>query len=106
MSLYFADRVKEQTIDDKAADKKIVFTKPWIINFPIQNQNPDEMFEQDVAAEYYFTTSYKMARTSWNLCLKNDYTKIFVKNACFQQWKGICYISYTLYSDAEMRNEY
>uniref|UniRef100_A0AC34FAI7 Uncharacterized protein n=1 Tax=Panagrolaimus sp. ES5 TaxID=591445 RepID=A0AC34FAI7_9BILA len=106
MSLYIQDRVKEQESDDIRSDKKVVFTKPWIINFPIQIQNPDEVNNEEVAAETYFKTSYKMSSTSWNVYLKNDYTKIFVKNACYEKWKGDFFISYTLYYDAEMRFEF
>uniref|UniRef100_A0AC34G9W2 Uncharacterized protein n=1 Tax=Panagrolaimus sp. ES5 TaxID=591445 RepID=A0AC34G9W2_9BILA len=106
MSLYFADRVKEQKADDRGSDKNIVFTKPWIINFPIQNQNPDEMHNEEAAAETSFKTSYKMASTSWNIWLKNDFTAIIIRDACYHKWKGDCFISYTLYYDNEMRFEY
>uniref|UniRef100_A0AC34FSX4 Uncharacterized protein n=1 Tax=Panagrolaimus sp. ES5 TaxID=591445 RepID=A0AC34FSX4_9BILA len=105
MSLYFAERVKEQESDDRASDKNVVFTFPWIIDFSIDNEDVINN-EEEAAAETSFATSYKMASTYWKASLRNDYTNIVVKNIAHENWDGICFISYTLYYDDEMRFEF
>uniref|UniRef100_A0AC34FVB4 BTB domain-containing protein n=1 Tax=Panagrolaimus sp. ES5 TaxID=591445 RepID=A0AC34FVB4_9BILA len=106
MSLYIAERVKEQKADDQESDKNIVFTCPWILNFPLQNDG--QWMDRDSAAEAPMTTSYQMATIHWNICLKNEYNAIVINNENFEEYlkNGSCYISYTLFYDAQMRFEY
>uniref|UniRef100_A0AC34F6L6 MATH domain-containing protein n=1 Tax=Panagrolaimus sp. ES5 TaxID=591445 RepID=A0AC34F6L6_9BILA len=104
MSLYIQDRVKEYGADDRSSDKNVVFTYPWIFNFPLQHDG--QWMDRDSAAEALMTTSYKMGTTHWNICLKNEYNAIEVRNAFGEVWDGSCFLSYTLYYDAEMRFEF
>uniref|UniRef100_A0AC34FHF0 MATH domain-containing protein n=1 Tax=Panagrolaimus sp. ES5 TaxID=591445 RepID=A0AC34FHF0_9BILA len=104
MSLFLQERIKEQESDDRTSDKNIVFTFPWIFNFPFQD--PNEENDEDAAAEISFTTSYKMGTTHWKICFSNEYHAIYVSNSMAEEWNGRCYISYTLYYDAEMRFEF
>uniref|UniRef100_A0AC34G5E5 BTB domain-containing protein n=1 Tax=Panagrolaimus sp. ES5 TaxID=591445 RepID=A0AC34G5E5_9BILA len=62
--------------------------------------------DRDLAANTSFTTSYKAGTTQWNICLKTDYNAIVVKNVNDEEWDGSCFISFTLYYDAEMRFEF
>uniref|UniRef100_A0AC34GQ45 Uncharacterized protein n=1 Tax=Panagrolaimus sp. ES5 TaxID=591445 RepID=A0AC34GQ45_9BILA len=99
MSLYFAERIKEQKADDRTSEKNIVFTFPWILNIPLQGQ--DEEIEGTV-----FATSYKMASFHWNVILVHDNNLISIYNRDIDGWNEDCFISYTLYYDSEMRFEY
>uniref|UniRef100_A0AC34EZC3 Uncharacterized protein n=1 Tax=Panagrolaimus sp. ES5 TaxID=591445 RepID=A0AC34EZC3_9BILA len=96
MSLFCVERVDEQIIDDRGTDKNVVFTFPFISNFPIQHHLINNCF----------ATSYKMATTYWNVNIRTGFTSIVVKNAADEKWDGICFISYTLYYDDEMRFEF
>uniref|UniRef100_A0AC34F8W0 BTB domain-containing protein n=1 Tax=Panagrolaimus sp. ES5 TaxID=591445 RepID=A0AC34F8W0_9BILA len=106
MSLFFDERVKEQKVDDRAKDKNIVFTFPWIFSFPIQNDG--QWMTEGLIAESYMTTSYKMATIHWNVSLTDGYNYILVSNQNSQEYlkDGDCFISYTLFYDSQMRFEF
>uniref|UniRef100_A0AC34FFQ8 BTB domain-containing protein n=1 Tax=Panagrolaimus sp. ES5 TaxID=591445 RepID=A0AC34FFQ8_9BILA len=105
MSLYFADRVKEQKADDRTSETNIVFTFPWILNIPLQRPNDEEYEEME---QTFFSTSYKMTSSPWNVSFVQHYNRNYISlyNIDRDRWTGIFYISYTLYYDAEMRFEY
>uniref|UniRef100_A0AC35FDA5 Uncharacterized protein n=1 Tax=Panagrolaimus sp. PS1159 TaxID=55785 RepID=A0AC35FDA5_9BILA len=54
MSLYFEERMKEQKEDDPENDK-IVFTHPWILQFP---QPPNQHGENEMLFVQRFLTAY------------------------------------------------
>lgn len=101
MSLFLQERIKEQTTDDRATDKNVVFTFPWIIDFPFQVEQ-----DEDLVIANYFTITYKMAATQFLACLKNNCDGIIVSNSMGEVWNGSCFVSYSLYYDSEMRLEF
>lgn len=100
MSLYFAERVKEQ-IDDCTPDNDIIFTFPWIFN-----SNSLAAIPTGSSIGRVFATSYKMATSSWLIYLNFNYDALIINNLFGEEWNGICFLSYTLYYDDEMRYEF
>uniref|UniRef100_A0AC34FLY3 Uncharacterized protein n=1 Tax=Panagrolaimus sp. ES5 TaxID=591445 RepID=A0AC34FLY3_9BILA len=96
MSLYFADRV-EECVEDRKNDK-IVFTFPWMyaLNGPVNMDEGSSVGDS-------ITTSYKMARTRWDVYFRDSNETIVLQNASLDGWNGRCFISYTVYYDTEMR---
>uniref|UniRef100_A0A914QWM5 Uncharacterized protein n=1 Tax=Panagrolaimus davidi TaxID=227884 RepID=A0A914QWM5_9BILA len=106
MSLYFEERMKEQKEDDPENDK-IVFSFPWILQFPMQPPPHHPNGENEIRLRERFTTAYAFENASWYLFFSRNIIRLENYNnngpAQCRVWNGTCFISYNLFYDVDMR---
>uniref|UniRef100_A0AC34F518 Uncharacterized protein n=1 Tax=Panagrolaimus sp. ES5 TaxID=591445 RepID=A0AC34F518_9BILA len=108
MSLFLEERIAEQEIEDPEKDK-IIFTFSLALGI---NYLHEPGKNKDIKVHGAFKTTYKMGSEKWhfNLTTKNivigTVTDTLLEgNIKDSFWNGICFLSYTLFWDNDMRLE-